>query len=230
MQKVIFTSDMHITSETTHKLDSLAALVDKQKPDALFLLGDIFDAWIGWDQDPQLTKHVKTVFARMSQKTLIFFMAGNHDRLLGKKDAEIIHAKFLPDPSVITIRQKKYVLTHGDKLCTDDKVHQWWIKICEHRALVSFFRMWPLSWRKTLAKYCLNKAKEHKKITSLKQMDICQNVLERLLQKLKCKHIIHGHNHQPQIIDGSYHRYNMGSWDKGTSMYLKIDDTVELVS
>ena len=230
LQKAIFTSDMHISDNEYYKIDHLHHLVDMHQPDALYLLGDIFDAWIGWDDHPDLTSYIDESFNDLSKKTHIYFMTGNRDRLLKEKDAQILHATYLPDPYVITLQNTRYLLTHGDKLCTADHTFQRMIRLQESKTVSKILKNLPLSARRAIRDLFFAHSTNHKKKLSNDIKDLSPTAITAALNDHQCQHIIHGHNHRGAITTEPYHRYNMGSWDNHQCMYLLLAGDCQLVT
>ena len=119
----IFMSDMHLCADTPdlnalffRKLDEWAGKID-----ALYLLGDIFDVWVGDDDDAPLFLEIQQKMKAFSQQTPLFVMRGNRDFLLGKKFAQAAGCQMLnDDPCLIHCYGTPFILSHGDIFCTDD--------------------------------------------------------------------------------------------------------------
>ena len=133
-KKTAFISDLHLDKNTPKSLELLKAFLECQrdKLDALYLLGDIFEHWIGDDAADSFQKKVITLLKSYSDHGIkLFVIVGNRDFLIGKKFVTQINASLLSDPFVANIYGQKVLLSHGDLLCTLDKAYQRMRKILQ---------------------------------------------------------------------------------------------------
>ena len=122
MPRLLFISDLHLSP--THP-DILAPVLrflrsDAGKADALYMLGDLFDSWVGDDDDTELARQVRGGLAALSEHIPVHFQAGNRDFLIGARFCEQTGVSLMEDETVIEIKGKRILLMHGDLLCTDE--------------------------------------------------------------------------------------------------------------
>jgi UDP-2,3-diacylglucosamine hydrolase len=199
--KTYFISDLHLSEtypEITKKFtDFLVSVTAKCK--ALHILGDLFEVWIGDDAASSFQLEIAKQLKSASKHFPIYFMPGNRDFLLGKHYCQMAGMNYLSDPSVITINQGKIVLMHGDGLCSDDKLFQFYRYIVRSSIFIKIFCILPLKWREKIAlKMRLNSKKRNQKI-SIELMDINSGTLVHRMDKQNVSQAIYGHTHRPSI-------------------------------
>lgn len=228
----LFVSDVHL-SESNPELTTLfltflngIALEYKQ----IYILGDLFNIWLGDDVISPLSKALIHTFQSLTQRGVqIYFMAGNRDYLLGKQFAKQTGITLLPDPTLITLNGKATLLTHGDKLVTGDKAYQRYRAIAQHPIILYLFPKLPLIFRQKFAEYLRRKSKEYTKKKSEKIMDVNADTVKEWMEKYKVTQLIHGHVHKAGVHDhvlgngmGVGKRYVLGDWHE-IGVYLKLD-------
>jgi UDP-2,3-diacylglucosamine hydrolase len=213
----LFISDLHLSDDHPELLDQFEAFIAQQatQAEALYILGDLFEAWIGDDCKSAAADRVAEALHALSTRgTRIYFIHGNRDFLLGQQYADRCGMILLPDPSLIDCEGKKVLITHGDLLCTDDKNYQKLRRIVHTRWIQRLFLALPLSFRETLAKALRKesmKANPHK-IAAL--MDTTPATVAAWFQVHDLQLMVHGHTHKPAHHQvGNTHRYVLGAWD-----------------
>ena len=149
-----FISDLHLSASHPEITRAFLEFVEKKAThaDALYILGDFFEVWVGDDDITPLTKNVCLALQTLSQQgTAIYLMQGNRDFLMGKHFASSACATLIQDPCTIDCYGKSLLLCHGDSLCTDDTNHQRFRMITQQRWLQKLFLCLPLSWRQNIA-------------------------------------------------------------------------------
>ncbi len=226
MTNVYFVSDVHLQADN----DALAIsfqqwlIAHAPKAEAIYLLGDIFDAWLGDDlhQDyPQTT----VALAQAGKQTQLYFMAGNHDFLLGDDYLLLTHMKKLPDPSVIEHFGERTLISHGDLLCTNDRSYQRFRRIIQHPITRWLFLKLPKSRRQKVAKQLQRNSRSQTEKKSSKAMDICPESVSAWKKKHAIKTFIHGHTHKPGYsTDHGIQRYVLGAWhDQANVLKLSLN-------
>ena len=223
-----FISDLHlqasepkITALFEYFLQDFAA-----DADAIYILGDLFEAWLGDDDLNEFNTHIlKKIRQCVDNGTSVFVMPGNRDFLMGQQFAEITGCTVLKDPTVIQLYNQSILLMHGDTLCTNDKLHQIYRAVVQN-PLVKRLSMLllPLSIRRRLGKGLRNMSKRHISRTSAPNMDVINNSVIAKFQALPATNLIHGHTHRP-LIETLYlneqprTRYVLGAWhDEGSTL------------
>lgn len=226
----LFISDLHLTSQ---RQDITQAFVDfmthdAPKAEALYILGDLFEFWIGDDDNSDLNQRVKSLIRSVVESgTRCYFVQGNRDFLVGKKFAKETHATILDDETLIDLYGTPTILLHGDTLCTDD-VKYLAFREKVHNPLIQFiFKRIPLHFRHKLVKKVQNEAGNEKKQKSLDIMDVNKEEVVRVFQKHDALQMIHGHTHRPDMhnidLNGKVaKRIVLGDW-YNRSFVLKID-------
>lgn len=218
----LFISDLHldpnqpqITNTFFYFLDHIA-----RDADALYILGDFFESYIGDDDNDPFIQIIARGLHQLTQLGVpIFVMHGNRDFLMGSQFEKYSGASLIPDPSVISLYGKKFLLAHGDSLCTDDKSHQRFRKITRNTLIQKIFLSLPISFRKKLAGQLRADSMQHNQKKSADIMDVTENAVIQALKTNNALRIIHGHTHRPMI---SEQRIVLDAWhDHGN--YLQID-------
>jgi len=197
-----FISDLHLQESHTKLNQNFFAFLEKIKNDAkkLYILGDLFETWIGDDDESPFHNKVIDKIKSLSEKGIkVYLMHGNRDFHLGKRFAKACRAKLISDPSIIVIENERICLTHGDLLCSDDKTYLWFR--CWSRFW--FVRRWflhlPLKKRRALADNARNKSREYQKDINETITDVNETTVKKWFKRYKVNTIIHGHTHRPSF-------------------------------
>lgn len=198
--KIHFISDLHLASERPEAIAAcLRFLTQQVQPtDHLYILGDLFDVWIGDDAVPEaLQALIETLQQCSNLGTRIFILPGNRDFLLGEQFAQQSGCQLLPDPSVIHLNGQAVVLTHGDLLCTDDQDYQRFRHQIRHPAFIADFLAKSSTERQLLAQEYRRRSGEATSLKSEAIMDVNQHAVIEMLQQYRARLLIHGHTHRP---------------------------------
>lgn len=231
-----FISDIHLQASEPKILQTFFDFLkhDAPKAEAVYILGDLFEAWVGDDDTAKLSKKIlKALKALSATGTPTYFMRGNRDFGVGDLFAQKTGVTILEDPSVATIYGQKILLMHGDSLCTDDIKHQALRrKIYSPGYIEKLYRL-PLFVRRLLARWARNKSRKYTQITDLKIQDVNQTEVERAMRKHQVDLLIHGHTHRPAhhqfTLDGkAVQRIVLPAWhDQGYVCILHSDGRIE---
>ena len=196
-----FISDLHLSAERQDITDCLMTFLREEAPkaDALYVLGDLFEVWIGDDDVNPFTQLIAQAFKQLSLTTPIYFIHGNRDFVLKEQYAASAGMTLLPEQTVINLYNTPTLLLHGDELCTHDveymrfrkKSRSWWWQ----KLMLSL----PLSWRKRIAHKGRNVSAQNKQQLNMDIMDVTPTAVVELFQKYQVKRMIHGHTHRPDI-------------------------------
>lgn len=231
MKHSLFIADLHLKPEQpkTVKLFFEFLQTTALKADALYILGDLFEAWIGDDDNTPLSLEIKTQLENTAKKIPIYILPGNRDFLIGKRFAKKTDCNILKDPTKIDLYGAPTLLTHGDMLCTDDTWHQVFRFFATNRTLQKFFYLFPLALRQKIANFMRKKSKQN----NIKKSDTIKSVIAKTVTKTvkrhKVKQLIHGHTHLPGIhesdIDGNHiRRIVLGEWNNSISVLVYQED------
>jgi UDP-2,3-diacylglucosamine hydrolase len=197
---VDFLSDVHLDASELATFNAWANHLNTTPADALFILGDLFEVWIGDDtQDPfhlQCMELLRTTAKRMP----VFFMCGNRDFLVGKQWLQSTGVQGLQDPTVLELAHQKILLSHGDALCIGDTNYIAFRALVRSSAWQHTFLAKPLSERQHIAKDLRAQSKARQQ-TQTDYVDIDASTARMWLEENDCKLLLHGHTHRPATHD-----------------------------
>lgn len=234
----LFISDLHL-NELRPDITRAFYVFLQQKAagaDALYILGDFFDAWIGDDDDSELSQGVATALKQLSdQGTRLFFMHGNRDFLLGQDYASRCGATLIDEGTLIDLYGCPTLLLHGDSLCIDDIPYQQFRNQVRMPAWQQQVLAQPLAVRRVMA---ANMRSQSEGMNSLKASDIMDvNLAEvsRVMQSAGVQRLIHGHTHRParhqlEINNQPAERIVLGDWHSHAWCLTANEETLELKS
>jgi len=230
---LLFVSDLHLSPAIPRTVAAFEhfILVTAATADSVFVLGDLFEYWIGDDMlavDP-FAARVAACLRTLSERGItLYVMHGNRDFLLGKRFMKAAGAIWLPDPFVMSAFGSRIVLAHGDALCTADRKYQTFRRISRWRLLQWLFLAWPLRWRQALAERMRHTSEEGRTRPPSPLYDVTTEGVAALFRTSKTSTMIHGHTHRParhQESGGT--RWVLPDWDldHGTRRggYLRVD-------
>jgi UDP-2,3-diacylglucosamine hydrolase len=208
LKKTLFISDLHLDeadAESYCQFKDFIASVDSSV-DALYILGDFFETWIGDDNRTSFYDSIIALLQSVRAKNIpLYFMHGNRDFLVGKKFLQQVDATLLSDETRVSVYGTPVLLMHGDTLCTEDHTYLFARKILRNRFLqFLLFNSLPLSLRKKMAIKMRNTSKRYTASVSTYLMDVTQQEVVRVMQKNEVRLLIHGHTHRP-----AFHQFNV---------------------
>jgi len=232
-QDIIFISDLHISLEKTEITRRFTSFLTNQaqKASALYILGDLFDAWIGDDDNTPPNKRVKEKIKQLTDSgTQVFLQQGNRDFLIGQQFCKETGITLLDDYAVIDIFGAKTLLTHGDLLCSDDIPYQAFRKKSHTTEWKQNVLSKPLIIRLLAARWYRFRSLLHKRKKSQDIMDVNQQTVIDALIEHDCLRLIHGHTHRPDIHDlkvndQSAQRFVLADWKKDSASLLRWSPT-----
>jgi UDP-2,3-diacylglucosamine hydrolase len=196
-----------------------------RKADAVYILGDLFDYWIG--DDVGVTEHaaeVAALRALTANGVPVYFQGGNRDFMVGAKFFEATGVRPLPDPHVVELGGVRTLLSHGDQYCSDDESYQRWRRFSRRPLAQWGYSSLPASLRLRIAGG-LRKG-SNQKMQSI--MDVTDAAIERAFATSDAPRMIHGHTHRPAIhrltVAGKpRERIVLADWRPGHAEYLECD-------
>ncbi len=193
--------------------------------DEIYILGDLFEVWIGDDASDELGQgRVQEIMrSTVDSGVKLWFMHGNRDFLVGEAFAKRTGCTLLPDPSVITLGGDQVLLTHGDALCACDVEHQRARTQMLSTKWKAAFLNKPIVERLDMASSMREKSEADKRVKSAEIMDVEQRQVENVMREHGVLKLIHGHTHKPAVhefmLDNcTARRYVMGDWYTQKSM------------
>lgn len=220
-QAVDFISDLHLQASEPQTLAALGHYLAHTPAQALFILGDLFEVWVG-DDGLQATGGIECAVAdmlhRASARLEVFIMCGNRDFLMGERLLAACGARALPDPSVLELCGTRWLLAHGDAQCLGDAPYQAFRAQVRSAAWQQDFLSRPLEQRLALARQMRAQSEAQKRQlaqTKTPWIDLDQDACLTLLTAHGADHMIHGHTHHPAHHDlGQGHvRWVLSDWD-----------------
>ena len=232
-QNIGFISDLHLSpgqSEITAIFEKYIKTSATQLSE-LYILGDLFDYWIGSDYDQKYNKYILGLLKELTKSTRVFFMHGNRDFLITKAELATYNITLLTDPSIITIAKQKILLTHGDQFCTLDRNYQLMRRVFQHPYTKKLFLSLPLQLRKLTATTTRTISSNENKKKNLAKLSTATEAVLACAHKHNIDMIIHGHTHSKQVDtyqlnDKTVTRIIMPSWssDRGCELTIKLVD------
>ncbi len=232
-----FISDIHLASadEDSWKLFMKFAQEEACKAQHLYILGDLFEVWIGDDAPMGTLKPIVTQLRRLSAMgTQIYIMHGNRDFLLGEHFTHSIGARLLSEYTVINLFGEPTLLLHGDSLCIDDTAYQAFRAQVRQPQWQQQFLMQPIATRQAYAQQAREKSSEHKTHSVLEIMDVNLNEVKATMARDQVQQMIHGHTHRPAVhrltIDSKKCvRYVLGDWSEETRIIRATSTQISLL-
>lgn len=228
IQQIEFISDLHLDNKTPKTLECWKRYMQNSRADAIFILGDLFESWIGDDilEAPapigNLERHVANVLKTASQK--IYFIHGNRDFLIQDGFAQAADITLLPDPTRLFWKQQQAILTHGDLLCIDDINYQTFRKTVRAPQWQQQALSMPLQARMAMAEQMRMQSQEATKQTAAEIMDVNESEVDTWLQAANTKLLIHGHTHRPAThqLQNNSQRIVLTDWDLENSTKAEV--------
>ncbi|MCF2919424.1 UDP-2,3-diacylglucosamine diphosphatase [Pseudoalteromonas sp. APAL1] len=239
MKQSYFIADLHLTENrpdiTAAFFDFLDSKIINDDVDALYILGDFFEVWVGDDYQTDLSVSVATRLSQVSESgTKVFFIHGNRDFIMREGYAKSASMTLLPEQVVIDLYGTPTVILHGDEMCTQDVEYQkfrkksrgwWWPKL---------MLAMPLWYRKKIARNAREKSKQSQAGKALEILDVTEDAVLAMFKKHQVKNMIHGHTHRPNVhyynVNGETHtRTVLGDWYEQGSYLRVTPDKQELI-
>ena len=237
----LFISDLHLDDSRPEVTALFGRFVDDEarRADALYILGDLFEAWVGDDDASAAGDVVATKLRALSDAGVpVFFMHGNRDFLVGAGYADRAGMTLLPDPAVILVEGRPVLLMHGDTLCTDDVAYQAFRAQSRDPKWQAHFLAQPLAARQAFADQARAASKAHQAgLQAAGAMDAITDVapptVEATFRRFGIDTLVHGHTHRPAVhpldIDGRpCRRIVLGDWYEQGSVLRMFADTTDL--
>ncbi|MFN1130389.1 UDP-2,3-diacylglucosamine diphosphatase [Lelliottia nimipressuralis] len=233
----LFIADLHLQTEEPAITAGFLRFLqgEARSADALYILGDLFEAWIGDDDPNPLHREIAAAIKALVDSGIpCFFIHGNRDFLIGKRFARESGMTLLPEEQVLDLYGRQVLIMHGDTLCTDDtgylafraKVHTPWIQ--------TLFLALPLFIRNRIAAKMRAGSKAANSSKSLSIMDVNPQAVIEVMEKHRVQWLIHGHTHRPDVHTLSAngepaHRVVLGAWHTEGSMVKVTPVGIELI-
>jgi len=233
----LFVSDLHLAAESLPAVEQFDAFLagSAREADALYILGDLFEAWVGDDDDEPVRGRVCDSLKRLTAQVPCFVMRGNRDFLFGQGFERRTGCTLLPDPVLLETDGVRALVSHGDVLCTDDHPYQELRTIVRDAGWQRRFLALPLGARRSVADAARKGSREHTRTAMREVMDVNEAAVQAAFRASDTRLMIHGHTHRPGIyrheVDGTTAtRIVLGDWyDQGSCLRLHGDGGYELI-
>ena len=232
---ILFISDLHldesrpgITNAFFHFLDTQA-----KRADALYILGDFFEVWVGDDDDAPYPRQVIARLRALSDSGVrLYFMHGNRDFLVGEQFAKEAGATLLTDPAVIDLYGEPVLLMHGDSLCTSDTEYMAFRQQARSAEWQQGLLSQPLAARREIGRQMREQSKSMNSLKAEDIMDVTPDEVVREMEAHGVKTLIHGHTHRPdchqlQVAGADAKRWVLGDWGQ-FAWWLEANGSGEL--
>ncbi|SFK83068.1 UDP-2,3-diacylglucosamine diphosphatase [Lysobacter sp. cf310] len=233
----LFISDLHLDAERpqTTALFGQFLRSEARGADALYILGDLFEAWVGDDDPSETGAYVSAELRALADSGVpVSFIRGNRDFLLGEDYARRAGMRILPDPAVVVLYGQPTLIQHGDLLCTDDVAYQQFRAQTRDPAWQAQFLAQPLAARLAFAQQARAASKAHQ--SGLRDAgtmetitDVSPATVDSVFARYGLARMIHGHTHRPAVheldVAGSARqRVVLGDWyDQGSVLRVNRD-------
>jgi UDP-2,3-diacylglucosamine hydrolase len=216
-RRIDFISDLHLLQQDGATFAAFNEYLQSTTADALFILGDLFEVWVGDDclaQAGSFERQCAEALLQVSARYPVYIMHGNRDFLMGADLMAACGTQLLDDPTVLIWAQQRWVLTHGDALCLDDKPYQQFRTLVRSAQWQQDFLAQPLAQRIEIAR-SLRSQSESRKREETQYADVDTEAAIALLQESQSNTMIHGHTHRPatHVLDTERKRYVLSDWD-----------------
>ncbi len=236
---LFFIADLHLSEAIPKTVAAFEHFIDVTTNDAdsVFILGDLFEFWVGDDMlDPSVTGERAELARRMTKRLHmlsergigLYMMHGNRDFLLGPHFMKEAGAMLLPDPFVVTAFGSRIVLAHGDGLCTADRNYQRFRDVARNRFAQNLFLRLPLETRLRISQRMRTNSKDARSTGMSAKYDVTKQAVSALFIGSRTQTMIHGHTHRPAMhreVEGT--RWVLPDWeldvDPPRGGYLRID-------
>ena len=216
----LFISDLHLDASRPRITELFLEFLETEaaRADALYILGDLFEAWIGDDASDELADRVADGLARLHGKGVpCFFIHGNRDFLLGDAYARRARMTILPDPAVVDVEGERVLLMHGDTLCTDDVAYQSFRRETRAPSWQRAFLARSVADRQRYAEQARSESQRYTRSAGEAITDVTPEAVNATLSKYGTRRLIHGHTHRPALheinLDGmTCERIVLGDW------------------
>ena len=211
-----FISDLHLEESNPKVVEGFVSyLTSLNAGDNLYILGDLFEVWIGDDFQDSLIESVEAAICAC--RAHVSLMHGNRDFLIGQDFASRANVLLLDDPTCITIGDEPVLLMHGDSLCTRDEAYMAIRSQLRDPGFQAQLLAQPIDARRQIAVSARQESTHHKQQTAMEIMDVTPSEVDQIMTSHRVRTLIHGHTHRPmdhqsEGSTGDLRRIVLGDW------------------
>ncbi|PSV13726.1 UDP-2,3-diacylglucosamine diphosphatase [Photobacterium leiognathi] len=232
----LFISDLHLSASRPDMTACFLRFMaeDTANIDALYVLGDLFEMWIGDDEESPFLQQIKQAFKTLTDSGIpCYFVHGNRDFLIGKRFSQQTGIQLLPEHSVVDLYGKPTLILHGDTLCIEDEAYQRYRKKVHNKFIQWLFFRIPLSKRIQIGEKFRNNSSKNNQMKSQSIMDVTASEVVRVMKEFHVDQMIHGHTHRPDIHSLTVDekpatRIVLGDWYEHGSVLVVTPDGYQL--
>jgi UDP-2,3-diacylglucosamine hydrolase len=213
---VDFISDLHLCETMPRTFEAFARHLRHTPADAVFILGDLFELWVGDDvRQRAFERQCVDVMADAASRRELGFMVGNRDFLLGAAMLRDCGTLALPDPTLFNAWGQPLLLTHGDALCLDDAPYQAFRREVRSPAWQATFLARPLAERLAIAAQMRRASEQRRRFDGAAGSDVDTAEAVRWLHAMGAAELVHGHTHRPgsNVLAPGFKRHVLSDWD-----------------
>lgn len=233
----LFISDLHLEAARPEIADQFLEFLRTEAvtADALYILGDLFESWVGDDDPNAHYASIKDALRTLVEHNVpVYFMHGNRDFMIGDQFAQETGITLLPDPCVKDIHGTRVVLTHGDAMCTDDEKYQAIRQMTRNKEWQAMMLAKPLAERQAFAAQARAASMAHGKSINADISDVNADAVLDTFRDNSVTTMLHGHTHRPAVhavdLDGdAATRIVLGDWYEQGSV-VRWDDSGPVLS
>ena len=216
----LFISDLHLEAKRPEIGEQFLAFLagEAREAEALYILGDLFEAWLGDDDPNPHYAGMKTAIREVADSGVpVFFMHGNRDFMIGEQFAAETGVTILNDPEIVDLYGDKVLLSHGDALCTDDVHYQQIRAMTRDPEWQDMMRVKPIQERIEIAIQARKDSLAHGESLDDEITDVNQGAVEETIREHGVDILVHGHTHRPavhevELDDRVATRIVLGDW------------------
>ena len=215
-QRIDFISDLHLAAELPRTFDAWQAYLLKTAADAVFILGDLFEAWIGDDsRHDGFEARGAAVLTAAAARRPLHFMVGNRDFLLGDEMLAACGVRALADPTLLSAFGERTLLTHGDAWCLGDLDYQQFRRQVRNPAWQAQVLTRPLAERRLMARGLRSESERQAMQHEGEWFDVDAPTALRALADNRASTLVHGHTHRPgsEALAPGIVRHVLSDWD-----------------
>lgn len=236
MAHTYFISDVHLSDDRPDITACFISFLENEAAgaDALYILGDLFEVWIGDDDDSELARHVAQALHRLSEHCPLYFIHGNRDFAIRQGWASKAGLTLLPEQTVIDLYGTATLISHGDELCTRDIAYQKFRKKSRSWWWPRLMLMTPLWYRRRVASRGRVVSQRNQRNLRPEIMDVTPSAVAETMQRFGVQQLIHGHTHRPNIHietigpQQQARRIVLGDWYDQGSILCVSEEGVQL--
>ena len=202
MTERLFISDLHLDPSRPGATAAFLRFLqtEARQAEQLYILGDLFEFWIGDDEDASHSVEILQALAEYTRAGHhCSVMRGNRDFLLGTQFTRRTGTRLLADSTVENLFGERVLIMHGDLLCTDDRRYQRYRRIVNNRQLQALFLSLPRTWRRAAGTEGRRRSRQHTTSRPAMIMDVNPAAVTAALRQHEVRVLVHGHTHRPGI-------------------------------